>query len=636
MKAGTLFLAADREDMSAISDDEFLRNLRFDRDADPAWTTAASAGDLAEFTRRLRKRLPGKSRKSAGRGRKRDWPALWSLAAFPPGEHPLELLELIRACDRPKGKRAHIGGKRRGGRKDRTVAAEGDSAFANWLVADRRGCRRDPLELLCLFDLLAIHAPDLSAEEFRTVWKRAAVLTVDLFAKIDEDAGCAAPADRRLLIAGELRWKAGLLFDGLRGARALRDAGRETLGTALLEGTDTDGAPHADLLDRLAFWLAPLVRGAEWARRFDVPLWHDEQAERFHDLVGLVAPLCRADGRLALANGSAFDVLPLLTTASRLAGWKKSSRPHALLAAVEKAAKRGKPRAETNGRGKALAKRPPVVQSDWARLACLRSDWSAAADSLVIAHHRPAPLLDLSARGVPLLQGAWDLSISIDGSPLELADEWDCSCWHSDPDADFVELQMEFDGGVHIERQALLARDDHWLLLADCVSTPGDGKIDYAARVPVAADVAATADRETREMRLAGGNVAARVFPTGLPQDRAHGTSGTFAADDDGTLSLRQSSIGGLFAVLLIDWSPRRRNARVDWRTLTVTENGRLLSSADAAGHRIRLGDRQLVLYHSLRKGFYTRAVLGVHTSNETVIGRFDRNGDVQPILLVE
>src|SRR5690606_25549439 len=158
--------------------------------------------------------------------------------------------------------------------------------------------------------------------------------------------------------------------------------------------------------------------------------------------------------------------------------------------------------------------------------------------------------------------------------------------------------------------QALLSRDDHWLILADCVSTPDDRRIDYVSRLKLPQDVAGSADRDTREVRIAGRNVSARVFPTALPQDRAHGTSGSLTVNDDGTLTLRQTSLGGIFSPILIDWSPRRRKAHVDWRTLTVTENGRKLSSGEASGHRLRVGERQLVIYHSLRKGFYTRAVL--------------------------
>lgn len=627
MLDGPLFLAGDSGAWLTLSNGEFLPNIRFEPEADADLVRAAANADSSAFARRLT-RLLAPAAKPHSKGRY--WPSLWSLSAFPPEIRARELARELftkgfAKQPAPRSSETQRAGRERG-RSNARVDRKTDPADA--LL---------PFELLCLFDLLMERGRELPPEELFSTWKRAAIFASLLFTDLDEDAGCAAPPDLRLLVAGELRWKAGLLFRGLRGDALLRDAGRAALATALIEGTDTDGTPSAEFIDRLALWLAPLVRSAEWGERFNRPLWEADHSERFRHLVGRVAPLCRANGRLALSNDFPGGAIQLLATASRIAGFKKSSRPYALIAAVSAAQRKltiinGR----ANGRAKLSADQLPATQSDWARLACLRSDWSAAADAFVVAHHRAAPLIELSTRGVPLLEGEWEIAVSIDGRPVKLDSEWGCSCWHSDSDVDFIELQMEFANGLHIERQALLSRDDHWLLLADCVAAPQDVRIEYSARLPVVADVAASSSRESRAIKLAGGKITARVFPLALPQDWVHGTSGALAADADGRLELRQSSMGGLFAPLLIDWSPRRRTAPADWRTLTVTENRRVLSSAEAAGHRIRIGDRQLAIYHSLRKGTFSRAVLGIHTSNETVVSRLAPGGEVQPLLLVE
>ena len=57
--------------------------------------------------------------------------------------------------------------------------------------------------------------------------------------------------------------------------------------------------------------------------------------------------------------------------------------------------------------------------------------------------------------------------------------------------------------------------------------------------------------------------------------------------------------------------------------------------SESASGHRLRIGDHQLLLYRSLREPELPRAVLGQHTLSETIIGRFDSNGDLTPIVTV-
>ena len=87
---------------------------------------------------------------------------------------------------------------------------------------------------------------------------------------------------------------------------------------------------------------------------------------------------------------------------------------------------------------------------------------------------------------------------------------------------------------------------------------------------------------------------------------------------------------------LVFDWHPDRAIYDADWSQLTVTEDRRVATSQEASGFRVRVGKLQLLLYRSLREGDDMRAVLGLHTSNETVYGRVRRNGDIAPLVLVE
>ena len=147
--------------------------------------------------------------------------------------------------------------------------------------------------------------------------------------------------------------------------------------------------------------------------------------------------------------------------------------------------------------------------------------------------------------------------------------------------------------------------------------------------------VAVETDVPTRECLLKAGRTSARVFPIALPSERVMSTAGAFGPGD-AYLELKQVAIGGLYAPLVIDWEPGRRQKGADWRTLTVTEQGRILKSDAAAGHRLRLGDHQLFIYRSLTRSHDPRAILGHHTTHETVFGKFDSSGEVEPILLVE
>ena len=106
---------------------------------------------------------------------------------------------------------------------------------------------------------------------------------------------------------------------------------------------------------------------------------------------------------------------------------------------------------------------------------------------------------------------------------------------------------------------------------------------------------------------------------------------------DANTIKLTQaSSSEGLYAPVVIDWSPKRAAREAEWRTLTVTEERRKLASWEAAGHRLRLGDLHLVLFRSLDGSTESRAVLGLHTNKESVIAQFNEKGYVLPIVSVE
>jgi len=91
-----------------------------------------------------------------------------------------------------------------------------------------------------------------------------------------------------------------------------------------------------------------------------------------------------------------------------------------------------------------------------------------------------------------------------------------------------------------------------------------------------------------------------------------------------------------LYAPVVLDWHPDRRRKAVQWRKLTVTEDGRILPGDAAAGFRVKVGEQHLLAYRKLQKTEQPHSVLGYQTFDETVLGQFDKDGDVTPLLLVE
>ena len=497
----------------------------------------------------------------------------------------------------------------------------------------------EPLVLLVLMEILQRAGHELPDDILFSLWRKTLSLAVEFSANLDEPAGSDVPEDQRLLILGELPWEAGLLFATVKGAARLAKSGSRFLRKELLDQTDADGTPHAELLERLSLWIAPLVRSAEWSQAYRTKLWNADSRERFRSLVKIVAPFCRLDGRMALSNGSSHNVGSLMSSASRLSGWREKSPPADLLRDVEHVAEKPKTHKRTNGVKRRRVKKRnadyPVTQSDWARVACLRSDWSLHSDTLIVAHHTTRPMIDLSVLGESLLSGTWDLEISLNGELLQLEDEWKCNCWYSDEDADYLELNQTLDGGMLIDRQMLLSRENHFALFADCLSGAKTGRIEYVSRLPLVNGVVVTTNRSTRECALKAGRQHARAFPLALPDDLVISTPSRFSLQGE-SLELRQEAIGGLYAPVVIDWSPEHRRSYAEWRTLTVSKNGSAVNSSSAAGHRLRIGDQQILLYRRTARSEEPHAVLGHHTTYETVIGKFDQFGDLDPILLVE
>lgn len=629
-------------DVRDSTDDEFLKAIAWDRSAPSSLRDAAGQGDVLAFCRewhtwlasRISQKKMGKTRAAAS--------VLWSESSFEGGARTALLGEALRAlCASVSHRQDSKRGRRPKGKAGgpSSVLDRLESATESWLAAAESEEMLEPFALLAQIQILSAFSSPLSADTFWRLWRLTLLAGVDLSIQPGDSSSLEMTPDQKLILEGELPWQYGLLFAGVKGASAFRRCGQKCLRSSLINRTDTDGMPDAELLARLPLWLAPLVRSAESAGLFDVALWDDKGKERWESLVMSVTPLCRPDGRIALTNGSSSEVVSLLRMAAKLSGYGKADPPRRyLLGLAEHTAKPRKPRKPARGeRSEFLTDQDcPARQSDWAQLACLRSDWSVGANCLVVAHDGNKPLIDLTARGKSLLSGVWDLQVTVASEQVDIHADWECVCWHSDEDADFLELQAQFDGGLLVQRQLLLSRKDDFALLADSLSEACDGPIEYLARLPLAEGIRTESMFETRECVLSDGDPVARLFPLALPQQRTSTTSGGFGPSQE-TILLKQVTSGRrLYAPIIIDWSPARRRVPGEWRTLTVTEARKVVSPESAIGHRLRLGRHHLLVYHGAGNAQGPRAVLGQHTPHETVVGVLGSSGDFSPIVLVE
>ncbi len=505
------------------------------------------------------------------------------------------------------------------------------------------------LELLGLADWLW-SGLRVTADVAWPVWRLVLTRSLELAAYLAKPLMCELTPDRRLLVTGELPWLLGQMFGDIEGVTEFKQLGQQSLRNELIEQTDGDGTPAASLLPILPRWLASLTRSIEVGAIVGVPVLEGEARFRFEDVVTKSITLLDRDGNMLGAANHSTQVtetgplVPMLLRGAELAGLDKLSLAAESLRFRRHVASGG---SKDKFHSETFSESPeerlivtdtdlPATQSDWASWACLRNWWHATANTALVRHDGPSVNLQLSLLGVPMIDGEWGLSVRLDGERLTWTDGWTCSCWSSDTDMDYVELQLNIPDGPMLCRQVMLSRKDHFLVLADSVAKVGRRRIDLESTLPLRRGVRAKGDNATREIRLTASDVKVRCYPLALPDDRLHSTVGEFDSTP-GELRLSQaSSSESLYAPIVLDWLPERASLDAEWRTLTVTEEGRKLAPWEAAGHRLRVGKLHLVVYRSLHTNDEFRSVLGLNTDKESVIAQFNAQGYVLPIVSVD
>ena len=612
---------APGNDVGAWPDAELLAAVRWRRGASPELLRAAREGDYHALAAACRPASAAAPRPVPHLLR-----ACWSQGAFPAVPADLQFLNELRRLGSapPAGKRSAA-----------AVHGTAERLFETWLKTGDPAVGVAPLDvspavLLMLLDWLPEFGPQLSPVMYGKAWRlllSAALCSSPAAAPVGEP-------DQILVQYGELPWRLANFFADVQGADKLRKQGAVVLNQELTERTDRMGTPHAEFIQRLPWWLASLVRVTREAQGLGRKLWDDDAADQLRNLVERIAPLCRGDGSLALSRAAVDGPEVLIREAFECTGWPEAENALRVLLASRGPARQGKSRRSTRpAPGPCLA---PVVQSDWASLACLRTGWNSTDDLIAVAHAESVPSLEFAAAGAQILHGVWELRVLREGQPVPVSGTWSCTCWQSDEDSDYLELQYFEPGVVRIDRQILLARTGRFALLADAITELAPGRVDVELRLPLAPGVAVESRTADRELCLRQAGVAVRVFPLALPQQRVHSTPGNFTHESN-HLVLRQAVRGsGLYAPLLFDWDPDRTAEPAQWRTLTVSEERRILKPDEAAGHRVRIGPQQLLIYRALVRTTEARAVLGHHTRNETVIGSVTPEGDINPIMMVE
>jgi hypothetical protein len=343
-------------------------------------------------------------------------------------------------------------------------------------------------------------------------------------------------------------------------------------------------------------------------------------------LVRQALRLTRADGSHVLTNGAPPDCWSELFTAALEVGGDEED-----WAIAHRVLPDWKPK-----KTQAAEKLPSAAaRSEWAETAVLRSDWSRSGPRLLVTYTGGSVATELECGGEVIFSGAWEQDIEVNGKPIGVSGDWEETCWFSDKDVDYLELQVTLEDGWRLQRHVMLARQDLLLLLADAVIGDDSAPLSYRGRLPVTSEIGFDAEEETWEGFLTGRQRRALVVPLALPEWRQGTRQGTLRLREVGLELAHKASAPALFAPLILDLDPRRFEQAVTWRQLTVAEQLNIQPPHVAAAYRLQRGKKNWLFYRSLAPQA-NRTVLGHNLCSELLCARFDRHGHVTSLVEIE
>lgn len=442
--------------------------------------------------------------------------------------------------------------------------------------------------------------------------------------RLDEDvAGSIAWEDQ--VLAGELPLALAFQLPELRACGELAAVAHDTLTAGLVSLTDGEGLVHARHLP----WLRPLfacwTRCLAMAKAAGLPAWDDEAQVQYEWLVRQTLRLTRGDGSQMLGTGPSTAWEPaLFETALELAGDDED------VAAAERSLPGDLKLPDADE-----LPCDPAVNSEWSQLSVMRTGWQRSAPRLAISYADREVVVELEAGRETLLGGAWQLEVMAGGRPLSRDDQWEELCWFSDDDVDYLELSADLVGGGRVDRQVLLAREDHFLFLCDHIVNAPSGDLECVSQLPLTGGIEVQLDPETREIELVGKKPRAVVMPLALPEWRIDPRGGQLTHADV-SLQLRQNTDArSLSCPLFLDLAPRRFRKQRTWRQLTVAESREICSGETAVAYRVQCSGAQWIFYRSLTQ-VGNRTFFGQNVSSEFYAARFHRDGEVEELLEIE
>lgn len=491
----------------------------------------------------------------------------------------------------------------------------------SWL----NGLERRIAERNLVLELLAVaHAlPNLAAVTSAALWWN----LLDKIVSHTNDA-VATNFENKVFeqgLAGELPLTLAYVFPEIKACRQLGKPAARVIEEGMQGLTDGEGLPKVDQLLHLRAILACWTRSIIMIKNTDGLRLSEDAFTQYQWLVRHALRLTRSEGTQTLSHGisSAYNRHLLL---SALAQGEDEED--------EELAKLTLPKMK--GKGHDLHLPTASYESAWSQFAYLRSSWHRNSPRLAVRHDLEPLIIELESREEIVMSGTWDTTILIDGTAVTPTGNWEQVGWQSDDDGDYLELEQIWTDDVKLQRLIFLAREDNFLWVLDTVllDSPA-GKIQYQSQPPIVSHAKLGTAAETNEVfiELPGSKVT--LLPVGINEWQSETSLGKIGVVDD-KLSLQQTGSGrGMVVPIFFDLSKKGQGKPLTWRQLTVAEKLVIQPRDRAVAYRVQTGTGHWAFYRSLTEKA-SRTFLGINLISETLVARFDENGDIEKLLEVE
>ncbi len=426
-------------------------------------------------------------------------------------------------------------------------------------------------------------------------------------------------------LAGELPLTLAFVFPELKACRQMGKSAVRVLDEGMQSLTDGEGLPKVDQLLHLRAILACWTRSLVMVEQTDGLRLSADAFTQYQWLVRHALRLTRADGTQTLSHGISSAYNRHLMQSALDLGKDEDDNEIAKLTLPK-----------SKGKGNDLHLPSPGYESAWSQFAYLRTDWNRSSPRLAVRHDLEPLIVELESREEIVMSGTWDTTILIDSVPISPTGNWEQVGWQSDDDGEYLELEQEWNDDVKLQRLIFLAREDKFLWVMDTVllDTPAE-KIQYQSQPPIVSHAQLGTAAETNEVfiQLSGSKVT--LLPVGINEWQSDTSLGKIGVVDE-KLSLQQASSGhGMVVPMFFDLSKKGQDKPLTWRQLTVAEKLIIQPRDRAVGYRVQTGTGHWAFYRSLTEKA-SRTFLGVNLIAETLVARFDENGDIEKLLEVE